>query len=93
MSVPAGFSLHLKSLHRLVATEHVLDGTCHHVVNAGMPIGRGRSFKEDIGGATFPFRHTFVKKVGLVPFFQDFFIDSVEVHTTAFGKFLAHIIV
>ena len=71
MRIPARLAVHLETLHRLVAAEHVLDGACHDVVDAGMPVGGGRSFEEYVGGAALAFGHAFMEKVRPVPVFKD----------------------
>ena len=47
VGIPAGLAVDTEALHRLVATENILDRACHHVVNTGHPIGRRRTFVED----------------------------------------------
>ena len=69
--VPARLTVHLEALHRFVTAEHVLDGACHDVVDAGMPVGGGRSFEEYVGGAALAFGHAFMEKVRPVPVFKD----------------------
>ncbi len=41
--VPPGFAQHLLSQHGVVAAHDVLDGACHHMVNARHAVGTGRS--------------------------------------------------
>ena len=69
--IPARLTVHLEALHRFVTAEHVLDGACHDVVDAGMPVGGGRSFEEYVGGAALAFGHAFMEKVRPVPVFKD----------------------
>ena len=84
--VPTGFSLHLEALHRFVTAEHVLDGARHHVVNARMPVGRRGAFEKHIRGTALALCDAFVKEVSLVPLFEYFFVDGVEVHPRALGE-------
>ena len=39
MGVPPCATLHLEALHGLVATDQVLDGTTHDMMNAGHAVG------------------------------------------------------
>ena len=47
MGVPTGFALHALALQRAVPAENVLERPRHHVVDAGLAIGRGGALKED----------------------------------------------
>ena len=47
VGIPAGFALHALSFERAVAAKNVLEGAGHHVVNAGLAVGRRGAFKED----------------------------------------------
>ena len=77
MGVPTCFTIHLESLHGLVSAKNVLNGTRHHVVTARVSIGRGRTFKENIGWATFALADAAMEEISLIPFFQHFFINGV----------------
>ena len=57
VSVPTRLTLHKEALHRLVAAEYVLDGTCHHVVDTRVTVCRGRTFEEYIFLLPLAFRH------------------------------------
>ena len=48
MGVPASLAFHPVAFEGLETTENVLDGPCHHMVNAGFAIRRGRALKEDV---------------------------------------------
>ena len=52
VGVPAGAAAPLPACLRLVAADGVLDGTGHHVVDAGHAVGRRRTFKENELGLT-----------------------------------------
>ena len=77
MCVPTSLALYLKALHSFVAAEHVLNGTCHHMMNTGVSIGRRRTFKEYKRRTTFAFIHALVEQVLLVPLIEHLFINLV----------------
>ena len=92
VGIPTGLALHLKSLHGFVTTEHVLDGTCHHMVNTRMAIGRGRTFEENKRRTSLTFGHTAVEQIGSIPFVQHFFINIVKTQLLTHSKLLTHIV-
>ena len=47
MGVPARFARHAVALHRLVAGDKVLEDAGDDVMDAGLPVRRGRAFEED----------------------------------------------
>ena len=91
MGVPARFAVNLKSLHRLIPVEGVLYGSCQHMVNARMAVGRGRSLIENELRASLPFSDTPVEHIFRVPFFQYLLVGLIQVQTVMFGKFPSHI--
>ena len=93
VGIPSRLSVHLESLHRFVAAKGVLDGTCHHVVNAGMSVGRGRSLEEYVGRTVCALRDAAVEKVHLVPLGKHFHVDCGEVELRVLGECLAHCLV
>ena len=44
--IPASLTLHLETLHRLIAVESILNSTRQHVMDTRMTVGRGRTLKE-----------------------------------------------
>ena len=90
--VPSGLTLHLISFHGLVATESILDGTRHHVVDARHTVCRGRTFIKHKRRTPFTFRHTLGEHIVFIPFFQHFLVHLGKVELGIFSKFLAHIV-
>ena len=68
MCVPSSLTMHLESLHRLVAIEGVLDASGQYVVNARMPVCRRRTLVEYELGTTLSFLDTSEKDILLFPF-------------------------
>ncbi len=91
VSIPSGFALYLKSLHRLVTAENVLNGASHYVVNARHTIGRGGAFEKHERRTTFTFCHTLDENLVFVPFLQHFSIHFGKVKFRIFGKLLTHL--
>ena len=91
MSIPASLAQHLVALHGLEAAHDVLEGACHHMVNAGHTVGRRRSLIKHKGGSTFALLDAACKHVLRVPLFQDVFIHVREVEFAIFVEFL-HIV-
>ena len=48
--VPTAFPLDKEPLHRFPSANEVLEGASNNVVDAGFPVGRGWSLKEDERG-------------------------------------------
>ena len=46
VSIPTGFTSYEEALHGLETTKRILDGTCQHMMNARMTIGRRRTLKK-----------------------------------------------
>ena len=92
VGIPTCLTLHLEALHCLVAAEHVLDGTCHHMVNTRHTVCRGRTLIEHKRGASLTFGHTLGKHILLIPGLQHLFVDIREVQLAILGKFLTHIL-
>ena len=91
MGVPAGFTLHLHTLHRLVAVEGVLDGTCKHVVDAGMAVGRGRPLEEYKLRTALALVDGAPEDVLLLPHLQHVVVRLRQVQAVMFGKSLIHV--
>ena len=79
VSIPTGFAFHLESLHGLVAVEGVLDGTCKHMVDAGMAVGRGRTLEEDVLWTSLSFIDCLVEDVVFLPLSKYLLIRFSEV--------------
>ena len=48
VGVPACLAVHIVTLLCLVAAEHVLNGACHHMVDARLAVGRRRTVVEHV---------------------------------------------
>ena len=92
VSVPSCLTLHLITLHSLIAQEGIFDGTSHHVVNTRMTISRRWSLKEDELRTAVLLCYTFVEDVVLLPLCKYFFIGLYKVQTFMFSKFLTHLL-
>ena len=90
--VTASFALHLEALHRLEATESVLDTAGKYMMNAWMAVCRWRSFVEDERGTTLSFGHTQMEHIFLVPLLEHFLVHIAQVELISFCEFLAHIV-
>ena len=89
--IPTGFTMHLKSLHSLKATECVLNAARQYVVNTWMSVGRWRSLEEDERRATFALADAAMEKVFFRPFIQYFLINLSKVKMVMFWKLFCHI--
>ena len=67
VGVPACLAVHLVALHGLIAVKGILDAAGQHVVNSGMTICRGRSFKKDKLGTSLAFLNTTPEDIVLLP--------------------------
>ena len=93
VGIPSGLTLHLESLHRLVAAEDILDGASHHVVDARHTVGRGRTLEENKRRTSFALGHTLGEHIVRIPVLQHFLIDFRKVKFLIFSKFLSHAVV
>ena len=75
MGIPTGLAVHLVALHGLVAAEDVLDGSCHHMMDARHAVGAGRSLIEYIGRSALALADAATEHIFLVPLLQDFLVD------------------
>ena len=57
----------MEAFHCLVAAEKVFYGACHHMVDAGHAVGRGRSLKEHERRSTFAQGYAAAEEVGFTP--------------------------
>ena len=71
MGVPTGFTADLEALHGLEATESVLNGSRHDMVNTRHSVSRRRSFEEQKLRMSLACRDTFFKEVFVLPLRQN----------------------
>ena len=67
--VPASLAMHLKTLHRLVSVESILNGTCQHVVYSRVSVRRGRTLEEDELRRALALINTLMEDVFVLPLF------------------------
>src|SRR5690606_37789341 len=65
------FSFDALPFHRMIPADDILDRTGHHVLYAGLAIGRGRPFVKHKSILRIPSLHAFLKNPLLLPKFQD----------------------
>ena len=92
VGVPSCLAVYLEALHRLKATEGVLNGTSQYVMYTWMSISRWRTFEKDKRGTTLTLIYAAVEEVFLIPSFQFFFIHFREVQSRAFCESFCHIL-
>jgi hypothetical protein len=72
MGIPTGFAFYLKSLHGLITTYKILEGTGNNMVNSGHTIGTGRTFIKNKRLTSFPEIYALMEGIFPGPFFQYF---------------------
>ena len=92
MGIPAGLTLHLETLHGLVAAERILNSTSNNMVNARHAVGRGRTLVEHKRRSAFAHLHALLKQVLVVPSLKHLTVYLREVELVVLVKFLAHTI-
>ncbi len=86
MGVPAGLAFHLIPAHGFVAAHYVFDGTGHHMVYAGVAVGRWRPFEKHKRWSAFARLHCALEQVETVPAVKGGMIDLCEVQVFIFVK-------
>lgn len=66
----------MESAHRFVTTENIFDRAGHYMVDAGLSIGRRRTFEKDKRGCAFALGKALFEQTFALPFGEHFFIDS-----------------
>ena len=84
VGVPASAAGHLVTRLRLVSADSVLDGTGHHVVDAGHAVGAGRTFKENKLRGTFTQLHRALESTLRFPPLQDFVPTFCQIQPLVF---------
>ena len=90
VGVPTGFAFDPLALERAVTAEQILQGAGHHVVNAGLAIGRGRALEEDEAAALRAGVHTALEHVALLPLLHHLIGDGRQVQGASFWKTSGH---
>ena len=90
VGIPASLTLNLKTFHRFEATECILNGTSHHVVNTRHTICRGRTFVKYERRMSLTFCHTAGENIIFIPFLQHFLVHLRKVELRILSKFFAH---
>ena len=78
VGIPACLSVDLKSLHRLVAVNRVLQRSSHHVMDARFAVGSRRPLIEDELRLPLPGFYALVEQILLVPFFHLFLLNLCD---------------
>ena len=74
VGIPSGLSVHLITLHGLIAVESIFDGTRQHVVNTGVTVSRWRSLIEYELGASFALGYRTVEQIFLIPLLENLIV-------------------
>src|SRR5690606_10054977 len=71
VGIPTSFSFDALPFHGMIPADDILDRTGHHVVYAGLAIGRGWPFVKYKSIFRIPSLHAFLKNPLLLPKFQN----------------------
>ena len=88
VSVPAGLALDVETAHGLVAAHHVLDGACHHMVDAGLAVGRRRTLEKHKRRSALACGERASEKVAGIPVGKHFAVDIGKVYAVIFFESL-----
>ena len=89
--IPASLTLHLETLHRLIAVESILNSTRQHVMDTRMTVGRGRPLKEYKLRTALTLLYRAPEHVLLSPHLKDVVIHLCQVQAVMFGKSFSHL--
>ena len=84
--VPAGLALHAEARLGLVAAHGILDGTGHHVVDAGHAVRGRRALKEDELGRSLALLQHVTERILFFPLIPDFVARGHEVQFLVLGE-------